>query len=262
MPGLCAGASHFTSTEDTISAFTGSDDPKPHSTLSPIRCSPPTFTTPTPAVGPDAGCTKRTAASGWNANSILLVLNPPSEALTSRDTIPAAWGGDTHVTSIHPKQRSFAPSWSMQSSSPPTYSAITTSMPKRHRTDTPAMPLPITRTAVPPEIGPADGATAYTAAEDMYSKAASDMPHTSLFELADTATSPPSRAGAAHSAPYPATRLDSGPMVPKRHPATELASRASPRASLTMVPPLWGPREAPAPPPRPRRRTRTPCHCG
>ena len=113
--------------------------------------------------------------------------------------------------------------------------------------DTPAMPLPITRTAVPPEIGPADGATAYTAAEDMYSKAASDMPHTSLFELADTATSPPSRAGAAHSAPYPATRLDSGPMVPKRHPATELASRASPRASLTMVPPLWGPSRGSSP---------------
>ena len=192
MPGLCAGASHFTSTEDTISAFTGSDDPKPHSTLSPIRCSPPTFTTPTPAVGPDAGCTKRTAASGWNANSILLVLNPPSEALTSRDTIPAAWGGDTHVTSIHPKQRSFAPSWSMQSSSPPTRTPELTSMPKRHLTSSPSSRLPITTTRTPPAVELNAGDTAYTEADGKYSKATSDTPQTSILELAATVTGPPS----------------------------------------------------------------------
>ena len=137
--------------------------------------------------------------------------------------------------------------WPTQSSSPPMYSPMTISKPKRQRTVSPRSPLPATRIAAPPAAVLTAGSIAYTVAEDMYSKAASDMPHTSLFELADTATSPPSRAGAAHSAPYPATRLDSGPMVPKRHPATELASRASPRASLTMVPPLWGPSRGSSP---------------
>ena len=192
MPGPCAGASHFTSTDDTISARTGSDDPKPHSAPSPIRCSPPTFTTPTPAVGPDAGCTKCTAASGWNANSILLVLKPLSAVPTSSVTTPAAWGGEMHITSTQPKQRSFVPSWSMQSSSPPTKIPELTSMPKRHLTLSPSNPLPITTTRTPPAVELTAGDTAYTEAEDKYSKATSDTPHTSMFELAATATGPPS----------------------------------------------------------------------
>eukprot|EP00740_Mantoniella_antarctica_P022289 CAMPEP_0198685042 /NCGR_PEP_ID=MMETSP1468-20131203/13077_1 /TAXON_ID=1461545 /ORGANISM="Mantoniella sp, Strain CCMP1436" /LENGTH=73 /DNA_ID=CAMNT_0044430283 /DNA_START=139 /DNA_END=357 /DNA_ORIENTATION=+ len=54
IPAAWAGASHFTSADDTISACTGTDDPNPHSAPpapapAPARCSPPTFTIPTPA---------------------------------------------------------------------------------------------------------------------------------------------------------------------------------------------------------------------
>ena len=85
--GARAGGSHFTSADDTTCADEGSDDPKPHS-ASPSRWSPTTLTTPTPADGPVAGCTENTTAAGWYANSTLLVLNPPSDALTSTVTTP------------------------------------------------------------------------------------------------------------------------------------------------------------------------------
>jgi hypothetical protein len=123
-----AGGSHFTSADDTTCADEGSDDPKPHS-VSPTICAPSILTTATPADGPEAGCTENTTAVGWYANSTLLVLNPPSDALTSRVTTPAAWGGEMHMTSTHPMHRSKAiidpgaessGSWPMQSSSPPT----------------------------------------------------------------------------------------------------------------------------------------------
>ena len=61
----------------------------------------------------DAGCTKRTAASGWNANSILLVLNPLFEDPHLQCDHTSGMGRRYDVTSIHPKVEGFAPSWSM-----------------------------------------------------------------------------------------------------------------------------------------------------
>ena len=103
LPGPCAGASHITTADDTNCASTGAASPNPHTAPLPTtRCSPVTFTTPTPALGPEAGCTDTTIASTWYSNSTLLLLNPPSIALTSTATTPAAWGGAVHTTSTHP----------------------------------------------------------------------------------------------------------------------------------------------------------------
>eukprot|EP00982_Pelagococcus_subviridis_P006375 30087-Pelagococcus_subviridis.AAC.13 len=106
------------------------------------------------------------------------------------------------------------------SSSPPTYSPFTTSKPNLHCTTSPRMRLPMTRTIDPPPTGPASGTTANTSAEDPYSNTASDVPHTSSFWLAATAVIPTSCAGAAHSAPNPAMRPASGPIVPNLHVAS------------------------------------------
>ena len=74
----------------------------------------------------------------------------------------------------------------------------------------------------------------------IYTKETSDASHTSPLPLVDTIAGPPSRAGDAHSAQYPAARLVNGPIVPKRQADTALVSTVL-SASLTIVPPLWGP---------------------
>ena len=183
------------------------------------------------------------------------MLKPPSVALTSTVTMPAAWGGAMHATSTQPMHCSercviverpvaFAGRTAelislVHSSSPPMYSPATTSSPNLHSTFSPTRLLPMTCTTVPPDTGPDAGAIANTVADDMYSNASSDVLHTSLFTLAEIATMPPSCAGDAHSAPPPAARLLSGPMVPNLHPDTSASTEL--RASRTTVPPLCAP---------------------
>ena len=222
------------------------------------RCSPTTFTTPTPADGPDAGCSDTTVALGWNSNSTLLVLKPPSVALTSTVTMPAAWGGAMHATSTQPMHCSercviverpvaFAGRTAelislVHSSSPPMYSPATTSSPNLQSTFSPTRLLPMTCTTVPPDTGPDAGAIANTVADDMYSNASSDVLHTSLFTLAATEISPLLCAGEAHSTPNPAARLRSGAMVPNLHVKKDAVPTSRVLiASRTTVPPLCDP---------------------
>ena len=113
-------------------------------------------------------------------------------------------------------------------------------MPKRQKIFSRGTPAPNTRTAVPPTVDADAGATASTVEEAMYTNPSSDTSHTSPLPLTDTITGPPSRAGDAHSTPYPAALLVSGPIVPKRQADTTLVSTVL-RAILTIVPPLWGP---------------------
>ena len=96
-------------------------------------------------------------------------------------------------------------------------------------------------TISPPETDPDEGVTAYTTAEGTYTNANSDTLHTSSLALVATATDPPSCAGAMHSTPLPATRLASGPIVPKRHDIAAAASAAALSVSLTIVPPACDP---------------------
>ena len=96
-------------------------------------------------------------------------------------------------------------------------------------------------TISPPETDPDEGVTAYTAAEGTYANVNSDTLHTSSLALVATATDPPSCAGAMHSTPLPATRLTSGPIVPKRHEIAAAAFVAALSVSLTIVPPACDP---------------------
>ena len=96
-------------------------------------------------------------------------------------------------------------------------------------------------TISPPETDPDEGVTAYTAAEGTYANANSDTLHTSSLALVATATDPPSCAGAMHSTPLPATRLASGPIVPKRHDIAAAAFVAALSVNLTIVPPACDP---------------------
>eukprot|EP00982_Pelagococcus_subviridis_P006374 30087-Pelagococcus_subviridis.AAC.12 len=219
-----------------ISALDGSDDPNPQSASGPTKCSPSTCTTPTPEVGPADGRTENTTALARKLKSILPVLKPYSLPPTSTVVTPAACAGATHATSTQPMVHSPF----MHRSSPPTNSPWTTSKPNLHCTISPPMPLPMTRTIVPPLTGPASGTTACTTAEEPYSNAASDTPKTSSLKLASTGTKPPSRAGVAHSTPPPAAREVTGPIVPNRHDdeggaCTEL------KINRAIVPPLWRP---------------------
>ena len=102
-------------------------------------------------------------------------------------------------------------------------------------------------TISPPETDPDEGVTAYTTAEGTYTNANSDTLHTSSLALVATATDPPSCAGAMHSTPLPATRLASGPIVPKRHDIAAAASAAALSVSLTIVPPACDPSRGVAP---------------
>ena len=80
----CAGASHFTSADDTVSAVDGSEDPNPQSASEPMKCSPLTFTTPTPADGPDDA-----AAVELLKHPVALLENPyPNPKLTTPADLP------------------------------------------------------------------------------------------------------------------------------------------------------------------------------
>ena len=96
-------------------------------------------------------------------------------------------------------------------------------------------------TISPPKTDPEEGVTAYTAAEGTYENVNSDTLHTSSLALVATATDPASCAGAMHSTPPPATRLASGPIVPKRHDIAAAACVAALSVSLTIVPPACDP---------------------
>ena len=95
----------------------------------------------------------------------------------------------------------------------------------------------MTMTMPPPATDPDAGATAYTVAEGTYPNANSERVHVSSLTLAATGADLPSCAGEAHSMPLPATRLMSGPIVPRRHVIATAASIDALNVSLTMVPP-------------------------